>query len=80
MAQKEITSESLGLLPLSKCELLTAPRLLAYYKKHRWFRWRWVCDCCGEAISESDRMNTSVANKYLDAVKKILDTKEHVEK
>lgn len=65
-------------LTFEQCEKLTAKRLLAYYRKHRKLRHIGVCDCCGEIIGQDNVALNDIANQYLDGVKGILDTKEHV--
>ena len=67
-------------LTLEQCEKLPTPRLLAYYKKHRWLGGVGQCDCCGELLTKEDQEINDVANAYRDAIKVILDRREHVER
>lgn len=65
-------------LTWEQLEKLPTPRLLAYYKKYRGWRWFGVCGCCGEILDTDDVHHNFVANEYLDGIKSILDKREHV--
>jgi hypothetical protein len=60
-------------LSLEKLHSLPTPRLLAYYKKYRWVRHYGV-----EILNERDKTVNQLANEYMDAIKEILDSREHV--
>ena len=65
-------------LTLEQCEKLPTPRLLAYYKKHRWLENYGRCDCCGEFLDEDDAKQNKVTQTYHSAIQNILNTREHV--
>lgn len=65
-------------LTLDQCKKLTTPRLLAYYKKHRWLQNAYVCQCCGDYHNEETRIKGLTASQYYGEVKNLLDKREHV--
>ena len=67
-------------LTLEEIERLPTPRILAYRKKYRWLSSIGRCGCCGEILYKSDVERNRVAVEYMDAIKAILDTREHVDK
>jgi len=72
---KNVKYNALSLDELGK---LPTHRLLAYYKKHRSLRLRGQCECCGECLTSRDGTLNMLANEYMDHIKEILDTREHV--
>ena len=69
-----------GLISIEACKKLSTPRLLAYYKKKRGMRYIGMCDCGCNSIPEENEERNRQANEYMDAIKEILDKREHVEK
>lgn len=68
-----------GSLSIEQCKKLPTPRLLKYYRKYRGYRHIGKCSCCRGAIPYgSDVKANDIANEYLDGVKAILDSREHV--
>lgn len=59
-------------------ERLPTKRLLTYYKKHRGYRHTGKCDCCGECNTKKERIGNYLCNRYLNMIKSILNTREHV--
>ena len=78
----KITDIKYNALSLEECEKLSTPRLLAYYKKYRhlvYWNVRWCCEYhCEDMSTDEDKAKTEVAKKYMDAIKAILDSREHV--
>jgi len=73
------------LKPISFLEGLSTPRLLTYFKKHRKLRYVGMCDCgCGEPMSSIVDLDLDSKKyfdnciEYVDAIKSILDKREHV--
>lgn len=67
-------------LTLEQCESLPTPRLLAYYKSRKWMGGIGQCECCGEILDKEDEIRNREANEYLNQIKAILDTREHVKR
>ncbi len=74
-----------NLKPISFLEELSTPRLLAYFKKHRKLRHVGMCDGdCGEPMSSIFDLDLDSKKyfdnciEYVDAIKSILDKREHV--
>jgi len=66
-------------LSLEACRGLTTQRLKAYYKKYRFLRDLGKCACChGDIPHSKDERPNTLGNHYMDGVKSILDTREHV--
>ncbi len=65
--------QEFNLLSLEQCEKLPTHRLLAYYKSRRYLR-----DVGGEYYGDWDEPLNKEANEYMDAIKKILDSREHI--
>lgn len=74
MSEFGLTSEQLEKLP--------TPRLLNYYKSKRGLRYLFMCDCWGEKQFSSleDEEYSKLAIEYVDNIKAILDTREHLER
>ncbi len=75
-----ITDIKYNALSMEQLKKLPTPRLLAYYKRYRHLGWSYSCWCCDELLTKKDRLLNSIANEYLDAIKALLDTREHVSK
>ena len=71
---ESITDIKRDALSLDQCSALPTKRLLAYYKKYRIMR-TYGSYCWDEA----DRVTHRICNEYMDCIKAILDTREHVE-
>ena len=78
MEVSKITGKNM--LSLLECEKLPTPRLLKYYKTYRGWRNVGMCDCgcdCGYIYPEYAEAH-GVMNEYLDAMRLILNSREHV--
>lgn len=75
-----ITDIKYNALSMEQLKKLPTPRLLSYYKKYRYLGWFYQCGCCGEMLTKKDALLNGIANEYLDAIKVLLDTREHVVK
>jgi hypothetical protein len=79
-----ITDIKHNALSLEQLEKLSTKRIMAYYKKYRHLRhWNvsWCCEFhCEDMSNGRDRARTAVAEAYVDAIKALLDTREHVER
>ena len=73
-----ITDIKYNALSLEQVEKLSTARILAYYKKYRKLRSVGRCECCGEILYRSDEIRNRGANEYMDGIKAILDSREHV--
>ena len=71
----DIFSEALTLEALDK---LPTPRLLAYYKKHRWLDHAGMGEF-GEFDEDDDYKKNGIGLSYRNQIKKILDTRRNVE-
>ena len=71
-------------LKLEACEKLTTKRLLSYFKRKRYLRSVMQCECCGEILAYDDEdlsrkeATHKALNEYMDSIKSILDSREHV--
>lgn len=73
-------------ISVEDAEKLPTPRLLVYFKKHRGIQHMGKCDCgCGESFTEIYDLDEATSEyymdceKYIDALKAILDKREHIE-
>ena len=78
-----ITDIKYNALTTDQLEKLSTPRLLAYYKKYRHLRYwniRWCCEWhCEDMSNARDKALTAVGEEYIDSIKALLDSREHVE-
>ena len=76
---KDVKANALTIEQLKK---LSTQRLLAYYKKYRHLRFyniRWCCEfqCCDQSNAQ-DKVLTAIGVEYIDSIKALLATREHV--
>ena len=67
---------------LEELNTLNTPHLLAFYKaeRKRFHSSNYTCDCCHDFIHEQDRIDFDEHLKYLNSIKKLLNTREHVKR
>ncbi len=80
MPIKTIQDFTKGLLSLEQCNKLTTPRLLAYFKSKRYLMRIRRCHCCGELLTKEDQKVNNLACEYLQHIKELLDSREHINK
>ena len=68
-------------LDIPELEKLPTPRLLAYMKSIRSLEHFGRCGCCsGEIVNSDDIYRNEIGHEYVNAIRTILNTREHIGK